>query len=313
MSETSTRDTPVRESAGQPGEPPDSTDHPCNPMTRKHVEQYWEEGYTIVREVFSPHEIEQLSTACDRWKFVGQLLGRTWRRQNTVIWVDREEKESEVDTIVRGMQWPSYHDAVMDHYRTDPRLLMILEPLIGNNIKQVINQLHWKKPGSRVTWPLHRDVRSRQPVEAFRDLFPSWVQTGIAIDPHRAENGAMQVVPGSHHDFPHDPRNRDLYNVPHYQDDPRIRDVVLNPGDVALWSAYTVHGGGYNTTEFQDRRLYINGFVKAEKCDRGEWAWHDGRTCHLHGKQALVQFNEVDSIAEAFYAGDRNRTERITD
>lgn len=290
------------------------TANPLNPMTQAHVDQYWEEGYTIVRGVFAPHEVEQMASACDRWKFTGQLLGRTWRKQNTVIWVDHETREDgEREAIVRGMQWPSYHDPVMDHYRTDPRLLMILEPLIGCDIKQVINQLHWKKPGSRVTWPLHRDVRSRQPVDAFRDLFPSWVQTGIAIDPHRPENGAMKVVSGSHRDFEHDPRNTSLYNVPHYEKDGRIRDMVLNPGDVALWSAYTVHGGGYNTTEFQDRRLYINGFVKADKCDRGEWAWRNGRTCHLHGKQALIQFNEVDTIAEAFYAGDHGRKETITD
>ncbi len=290
-----------------------STARPLNPMTPEHVRQYWEDGYTIVREVFAPHEVEQLAQACDRWKFTGQLLGKTWRKQNTVIWVDNETTDQGVQHVVRGMQWPSYHDPVMDHYRTDPRLLMILEPLIGIDIKQVINQLHWKKPGSRVSWPLHRDVRSRQPVDAFRDLFPSWVQTGIAIDPHRAENGAMKVVPGSHRDYGHDPRDSSLYNVPHYEQDGRIRDMVLNPGDVALWSAYTVHGGGFNTTEFQDRRLYINGFVKADKCDRGEWAFRDGRTCHLHGRQALIQFNEVDTIAEAFYAGDRGRVEKISD
>lgn len=287
-----------------------STANPHNPMTAENVSQFWEEGYTIVKNVFVPHEIEQLKTACDRWKFTGQLLGRTWRKQNTIIWVDDEDKE---EVIVRGMQWPSYHDPVMDHYRTDPRMLMILEPLIGVNIKQIINQLHWKKPGSNVSWPLHRDVRSRQPVEDFKDLFPSWVQTGIAIDPHRAENGAMKVVPGSHMDYEHDPLNSDLYNVPEYGQDDRIKDMVLNPGDVALWSAYTVHGGGFNTTEFMDRRLYINGFVKAENCARGEWAWREGRTCHLHGKQALIQFNEVDTLAEAFYAQDRDRTEKISD
>jgi len=287
-----------------------STAHPHNPMTPEHIDQYWRDGYTVVKNVFAPHEIEQLKTACDRWKFTGELLGRTWRKQNTVIWVNEGDQTG---PTVRGMQWPSYHDPVMDHYRTDPRLLMILEPLIGVNIKQIINQLHWKKPGSRVSWPLHRDVRSRQPVEDFRDLFPSWVQTGIAIDPHRAENGAMKVVPGSHMDYEHDPHNRSLYNVPEYEQDPRIKDMVLNPGDVALWSAYTVHGGGYNTTEFMDRRLYINGFVKAANCDRGEWAWREGRTCHLHGRQALIQFNEVDTLANAFYAQDHNRTEKISD
>ncbi|MDF3130250.1 phytanoyl-CoA dioxygenase family protein [Kiritimatiellaeota bacterium B1221] len=294
----------------QASSPAIGTANPHNPMTAENVDQYWKDGYTVIKNVFAPHEVEQMKTACDRWKFTGELLGKTWRKKNTIIWVESSDPEN---VVVRGMQWPSYHDPVMDHYRTDPRLLMILEPLIGINIKQVINQVHWKKPGSKVSWPLHRDVRSRQPVDDFKDLFPSWVQCGIALDPHRAENGAMKVVPGSHMDYEHNPRNRDLYNVPEYANDDRIKDMVMNPGDVALWSAYTVHGGGFNTTEFMDRRLYINGFVKAENCERGEWAWREGRTCHLHGKQALIQFNEVDTIAEAFYAQDRNRVEKISD
>ncbi|MEM9883532.1 MAG: phytanoyl-CoA dioxygenase family protein [Planctomycetota bacterium] len=295
--------------------PPVSTATPRNPMTADHVKQFREEGYTIVRGVFATHEVEQMAMAVDRWKFFGKLLERTWRKQNTVIWVDKSHQHGESDpqATVRGMQWPSYHDPILDHYRADPRMLMILEPLIGSSVKQIINQLHWKKPKSKVTWPLHRDVRSRQPVEDFRDLSRAWVQTGTAIDPHRVENGAMYVVPGSHKDYEADPRNKDLYNVPHYHDDPRIKPVELDPGDVALWSAYTVHGGGFNTTEFMDRRLYINGYITAEKCDRGEWAFRDGRTVHLHGKQALIQFNEIDSIADAFYAGDRGRTERISD
>jgi len=275
-------------------------------MTPDLVEQYWEEGYAIIPGVFAEHEIEQLRTSMDRWKWVGQLLGKTWRKQNTVIWISEDQDRQ---TILRGMQWPSYHDAVMDHFRTDPRLLKIVEPLLGNSIKQIINQLHWKKPGSRITWPLHRDVRSRKPDADFEDLYPSWVQTGIAIDAHSVENGAMQVVPGSHKDVDHNPADESIFNVPKYQSDPRIRDVTLEAGDVAIWSAYTVHGGGFNTTKHLDRRLYINGFVKADKCKRGEWAWKNGVTRHLHGKQALVQFDQIDENHEAFYSG----RERITD
>lgn len=281
-----------------------------NLMTREHVDQYWQDGYTIVRGVFTEAEIHQLSQACDRWKFTANLLGRTWRKQNTIIWVDRMQDGQDV---FRGMQWPSYHDPVMDHFRCDPRLLMLIEPLIGSDVKQIINQLHWKKPGSKITWPLHRDVRSRQPVDAFRDLFHSWVQTGIAIDPHRTENGAMKVVPGSHRDCEHNPHDKSLYVTPQYAKDPRIHDMVLNPGDVALWSAYTVHGGGFNTTEFQDRRLYINGFVRAANCDRGEWAWREGRTCHLHGKQAMIQFDEIDDITHPFYTSELGREELVRD
>lgn len=279
-------------------------------MTEDHIRQFWDDGYTIVRNVFTESELDQLRTACDRWKFTGELLGRTWRKQNTVIWVDEDRAG---DTTVRGMQWPSYHDAVMDKFRTDPRMLLMIEPLIGDSVKQIINQLHWKRPGSKTTWPLHRDVRSRQPSSAFTDLFTSWVQTGIAIDPHTDENGAMSIVPGSHRDVDHDPDDTSAWMGPQYADDARAHTMKLEPGDVGLWSAYTVHGGGFNTTKYLDRRLYINGFVKADKCSRGEWAWQEGRTCGLYGEQALVQFDEVDEIRHAFYATELGRKETVRD
>lgn len=278
-------------------------------MTEEIINKYWEDGYAVIPSVFTEADIQQMKTALDRWKFMGQLLGDTWRKQNTVIWVEPDKE----GPIVRGMQWPSYHDAIMDRFRTDPRLLMILEPLIGDNIKQIINQVHWKRPGSKISWPLHRDVRSRKPDRDFDELFYSWVQTGIAIDPHLSENGAMSAVPGSHLDVEHNPADSTIWNTPSYENDPRRVDLLMNPGDVGIWNAYTVHGGGFNTTRFLDRRLYINGFVKADKCRRGEWAWKNGRTQHLYGNQALIQFDEVDSNTRGFYPREHKRVERIAD
>ncbi|MGE9296503.1 MAG: phytanoyl-CoA dioxygenase family protein [Puniceicoccales bacterium] len=279
-------------------------------MTQAHVDQYWEEGYTIVKNVFNEKDLDELKTATDRWKFMGDLLGRTWRKQNTVIWVDEDPHTGQT---VRGMQWPSYHDAVMDKYRTDPRMLQIVEPIIGANVKQIINQVHWKRPGSQTTWPLHRDIRSRQPSCDFFDLYHCWVQTGIAIDPHMKSNGAMQIVPGSHKDIEQNPDDKKTWNVPQYGEDQRIKHMELEPGDVGLWNAYTVHGGGFNTTKYMDRRLYINGFISADKCNRGEWVWKDGRTQRLYGKQALIQFDEIGELTEAFYAADLGRKELIRD
>jgi len=280
-----------------------------NLITEDHVAQYHEEGYTLVKNVFSEKEISQIATSFDRWKAFGELMGRTWRRQNTIIWL---ENASDI-SIVRGMQWPSYHDPVLAQIRLDTRLLDIIEPFIGKNVKQIINQLHWKKPNSNISWPLHRDVRSRQPVEAFTELFSSWIQTGIAIDPHREENGAMKIIPGSHKDFPADPYNKTLYNAESYQNDPRIKHLLMDPGDVGIWNAYTVHGGGLNTNKYLDRRFYINGYVKAENCTRGEWAWENGRAIPLSDQRALIQFEQVNVVKEGFYPGDRSINEKVID
>ena len=59
--------------------------------------------------------------------------------------------------------------------------------------------MHWKTPGSQGgEFGYHQDIRFRRPREAYRAPAISYVQTGIAIDPHHRGNGAMTVLPGSH-------------------------------------------------------------------------------------------------------------------
>ena len=55
--------------------------------------------------------------------------------------------------------------------------------------------------------------------------------------------------------------------------------LILEPGDIALWSPYLVHASGTNTATHL-RRFYINGYVRAEDCDRGEWTFRDADFTH---------------------------------
>ena len=62
-------------------------------LTQDEQNFYWNQGYLIVKNVFSEQEIAALATACDKWKQFGKMLARTWRNKNTVIWVENFENE----------------------------------------------------------------------------------------------------------------------------------------------------------------------------------------------------------------------------
>jgi len=79
-----------------------------------------------------------------------------------------------------------------------------------------------------------------------------------------------------------------------------IVDVILEPGDVAFWSPYLVHGSGANRSNHM-RRLYINGYVRAEDCDRGEWAFRDGKPVPFGPEPALVHYEELRERGEPHY------------
>ena len=268
-------------------------------MSTDYVSQFRDSGYAIVRGVFSAEEIVRMADAFDRVYEAAIAGGRSWRDRNTFFCVS---DDAAIGPIVRYVQWPGWIDAELERVRRDPRMLDILAPLIGGDLKQIINQMHWKPPGAAMTeFGFHQDSRSRRPREAYRDLGGSYIQTGIAVDPHGPANGGMLIVPGSHKlgELPFDPDRRskdvamDTADLERLGLDPDATVAVeMEPGDVALWHVHTLHGSGPNSMGI-DRRLYINGYVIAENCDRGEWAFHDGRPCPLRGDPALVHYEEL--------------------
>jgi ectoine hydroxylase-related dioxygenase (phytanoyl-CoA dioxygenase family) len=262
-----------------------------------YLDHYHEYGYAVIKSVFGPCEVQELADAFERVYQQALSHHASYRHQNVYFQLALDEA---LGRIVRYVQWPAYFDDVLARYRTDWRMLDILAPLLGMNLKQIVNQMHWKPAGARNSeFGYHQDIHSRRPRWAYRDPALSYVQTGIAIDPHRRSNGAMSVLPGSHKlgeltfncqkrvmDRPLSDADLEALGV-----DPSDKvDLVLDPGDVALWHLNLIHGSGPNLTE-GTRRFYVNGYVMADSCARGEWAFRKAKPCSL-GAPVLVH-NEL--------------------
>lgn len=268
---------------------------------------YARDGYAIIRGLFSPAEVAAMAGAFDRLQASGLALGRSFRHGNLLF---RLGDDPHLGRILRMVQWPSWRDALLDRVRLDPRFVAVLKPLIGDNLKQIINQMHWKPPGAaKVEFAYHQDSRFRRPAEAFRDLAGSYVQTGIAIDAHTRASGAMKVIPGSHllgdlnlgGDGPILQQTMQDAALQAVGLDPaEAIDLELAPGDLALWSPFLVHGSGINSTS-GDRRLYINGYVTAENCDRGEWAFRAGQPQRLGVEPVLVHYEALHEKPEPHF------------
>jgi ectoine hydroxylase-related dioxygenase (phytanoyl-CoA dioxygenase family) len=272
------------------------------------VTQYWREGYAIVRGFFGPDEIAEIAVATDQLYAEGLKHGRSFRHGNLFYNVARSGGEA----FVRMVQWPSYHQPVVDRVRLDARFAELLEPLIGRDLKQIINQVHWKAPGALGDFAWHQDSKSRRPAAAYRNLATAYVQTGLAIDPHGPESGGMRFIPRSHlrGDLHMDCERHSLgaamtaqaLDAVGLSEDDAI-DVVLEPGDLALWSPYLVHGSGTNRSSHK-RRFYINGYVRADDCDRGEWAFRRGLPVPLGPKPALVHYEGLHERPGPHYPDD---------
>ena len=272
--------------------------------------QYWRDGYAIVRGFFDPLEIAEISGALDQLYAEGAAHGRCFRHGNLFYNVARDSDGGE--PLVRMVQWPSYHQPVLNSVRLDVRFAELLEPLIGYNLKQIINQVHWKAPGSLGDFAWHQDSRFRKPASAYRNLATSYVQTGLAIDPHTTESGCMKFIPRSHLRGDLDMDSSKLVLGTAMSDDVLEQvglsaddaiELLLEPGDLALWSPYLVHGSGTNRSDHK-RRLYINGYVRADDCDRGEWAFRQGEPVPFGPRPALVHYEALHERPGPHYVDD---------
>jgi len=271
---------------------------------------YWREGYAVVRGFCGAAEIAEIRTAADQLYREGVAHGRSFRHGNLFYNIAREREGSEA--LVRMVQWPSYHQPVMNAVRLDRRFADLLEPLLGSDLKQIINQVHWKAPGSLGDFAWHQDSKSRRPASAYRNLATSYVQTGLAIDPHNPDAGGLRFIPGSHlsgdlhmnsekHSLGVAMKDSALEAVGFSASD--AIDLELEPGDLALWSPYLVHGSGTNRSDHK-RRFYINGYVRARDCDRGEWAFRNGRAVPLGPRPVLVHYEDLRERPGPHYVED---------
>jgi ectoine hydroxylase-related dioxygenase (phytanoyl-CoA dioxygenase family) len=271
-----------------------------------HVAQYRRNGYAIVRGVFGPAEMESIGAAADQVHAEGVRHGRSFRHGNLFYNVAPGRAGG---PDVRMVQWPSYHQPVLNRVRLDRRIARILEPLIGADLKQIINQIHWKEPGGLGEFAWHQDSQFREPAHAFRNLGAAYVQTGLAIDPHGPQSGCMRFIPGSHANGDlrlETPRevlgvamSDSVLQAAGLSPDDAV-EVVLDPGDLALWSPFLVHGSGINNSDHR-RRLYVNGYVRAADCDRGEWAFRGGEPVPFGPEQALVHYEALRERSDPHY------------
>ena len=279
----------------------------------EHVEHYWEHGYAVVRGVFTKAEMADVQAESRRIYELGKQHHATYRYKNVLYEILPESYAGR--RYVLQAHWIAWVSPLFERLRRDPRVLAVMEPLLGPDIKQVAQQIHWKPPGAknRTGYRFHQDLRFRERKDAFRDLMTSYINTGLAIDPATRENGCLQVFPGSHKlgylglsdDGPIMKGTTQADELVRAGLEPaKVVDLELEPGDLALWGLLTVHGSNANNS-VRDRAFGIQSYVRADSSDRGEWAFRGGESMPLGEEPVLCKYEQLHENPGPFYSQDK--------
>lgn len=274
------------------------------------IEQYKTEGYSIIRGFFDDDVAKELKRKCDELYQVGIQHPVTYRHGNLSYEV-LPEKHFGKRYLIQAY-WFAWADRFFDELRSRPEYFDILQPQLGNDIKQVTQQIHWKPPGARISgYRFHQDLRFRDATHAYEDVVRDTVTIGVAIDRATKENGCLRVVPRSHtlgylglSDNGGGSIMKGLTLEDELVDvgiDPAsIVDVELEPGDAVMWGLLTVHGSLPNGSS-RDRAFALSSYVRGDTSQRGEWAFKSGVPQLLGDRPELCKNESLYDNLEPHY------------
>jgi phytanoyl-CoA hydroxylase len=273
------------------------------------VERLDSDGFALIRGFLSGSETAEIAAETDRLYAEGLKHHATYRDHNLLFEILNDPKAKR--RVVLQAHWTAWISPLMERMRRSEKFQAVLEPFLGPDIKQITHQLHWKPTGAKYTsYRFHQDARFRQGKAKDFDYLKSTVTTGLAIDRQTVENGALRVIPKSHRLGYLGLSDDGPIMVGQTQDeelrraglDPQsIVTCVMEPGDLLLWTLFTVHGSAPNVSN-HDRRFMINSYVRAnDSTDRGEWAFRGGHSTPLGAEPEICKYEELRGRPGPFY------------
>jgi ectoine hydroxylase-related dioxygenase (phytanoyl-CoA dioxygenase family) len=274
-----------------------------------YVDHYWDQGYAVLRGFLPRAELGELQAETRRLYAEGLKHPTTYRDRNLLFEILPASFRGQ--RYVLQAHWMAWISPYFERLRRSEPYRRVLAPLLGDDIKQVAQQIHWKPPGAeRTGFRFHQDLRFRERRDAFRDLMTSYITTGLAIDPATRENGCLRIMPQSHKlgylglsdDGPLMKGVTEDGTLSAADLDPgTIVDIELEPGDLVIWSLLTVHGSNINRSD-KYRAFALSSYVKAASSD--EWVFRAGESIALGGEQQLCKYEQLHTKPGPFYSDD---------
>jgi ectoine hydroxylase-related dioxygenase (phytanoyl-CoA dioxygenase family) len=223
-------------------------------ISENQIKNFYEVGFFVIPQLFKKSEIQEISESFNRLQKIAEQLKTTQIINGTQYVVEG----SRIDRIV----WMGGAEPSLLKYGEDPRLLIPISQILNvSEVNQLICQGHYKLPGDNVSFDWHQDTQHRgygsiDWVDV--DQKGSYVQTLMAIDESTHENGPVKFIPYSskrgYLGLDQHPNPKELFDIN------EAVPLILQPGDVAFFSPYAIHGSEANLSQ-KPRRVFINGFA----------------------------------------------------
>lgn len=208
-------------------------------------EQFDEEGYIVVRGLFSQDEVETIREHFEELHAKGSIPGC----------FTADPASPDPLKVYPRMLYPHRVSDVAMRYMTDDRVFDVLDVLFGEEALAAQSMYYFKPPGAKGQ-ALHQD-------NFYLKVEPgTCIAAWTAIDPADEENGGLVVVPGSQgmevvcpeQADPNESFTTHLVRPPEGLEEVPI---IMEPGDVLFFNGSMIHGSYPNRSKDRFRRSFI--------------------------------------------------------
>lgn len=221
-------------------------------LTEEQIAQFDQNGYLIVRSLFSQEEINTIRNAFMEMNAEGPVQGLSEINPN----YRPEDPLSFYPRMMHPHRHPEHPVGDLSmRYMLDSRVRSVLESLFREEVVAAQSMFYFKPPGARGQ-DLHQD-------NFYLRVSPGTCMAAwTAIDDADEENGGMMLVPGSHtlDIVCPDIADETLYFTRDHVEVPEgmhTESANLKAGDVLFFQGSVIHGSYPNSSKDRFRRAFI--------------------------------------------------------
>jgi len=231
-----------------------------SPLTKTQVEQFERDGYLVLTDVFSAHELDELRAAAER---TGKNCSDTHPGQ-----LIKESDGEQLRTLfgVHGM------DGLLKDTASNPRMLEVIQFLLNDSVYIHQSRLNFKSPhyGSGFEW--HSDFETWHAEDGMPGMRA--ISATVLLTDEISADGSLKFMPRSHKTFvacpgetPDSTGYREAFKKQAVGKPPAlfldlleesggVQEVVAPAGSVLLFDCNVMHGAGKNTSDHLRANLF---------------------------------------------------------
>ena len=224
----------------------ESSNRPLKVLANEQVQAYHDEGYLILRNVFSKDKVALLGDEGDRIaRQHADLIDQKNMRVRFKPHIVTGDPVFEVFDPIADLS------SIADEVAHDPQLLKILHDIYGEPAELFKEKLIYKQAGA-IGATLHQDWIG------WPGFPESFLTVLVAIDSFTQENGATEVYPGLHKNGYLSPKDGQHHLLSAEEMGAEPVPLMLEPGDIAIFGCFTPHRSAANTTPLSRRGYFIS-------------------------------------------------------